>query len=76
MDCVILTPKALKYFCKTMKTKSFFQSEIIINILVTVLLHLNTHFMGLRPLYILFFNAGTDYRRQKLTSVDVRFWRL
>ena len=33
--------------------------------------------MGLRPLYIFHsFSAGIDFRRQKLTSIDVWFWRL
>ena len=33
--------------------------------------------MGVRPLYNFnSFIAGIDFRRQNLTSVDVRFWRL
>ena len=33
--------------------------------------------MGLRPIYIFnSFSAGIDFRRQNLTSADVRFWRL
>ena len=33
--------------------------------------------MGPQPLYIFYsFTAGIDFRRQNLTSTDVRFWRL
>ena len=34
-------------------------------------IHLNTYVMALRP-----YSVGIDFRRQNLTSVDVRFWRL
>ena len=38
---------------------------------------MNTYGMGLRPTSFLFnsFIAGTDFRRQNLTSIDVRFWQ-
>ena len=40
-------------------------------------LHLNTYVMGLQSLWIFyFFSAGIDFRRQNLTSTDVRFRRL
>ena len=40
-------------------------------------LHLNTYVMCLRPLEILYsFSVGIDFRRQDLTSTDVRSWRL
>ena len=40
-------------------------------------LHLNTYVMGLRPLYMFYSSsAGIDFKRQNMTSIDVRFWRL
>ena len=38
-------------------------------------LHSNTHVVALRSVYNSF-SAGIDFRRQNLTSTDVRFWRL
>ena len=32
--------------------------------------------MGLLLLYVFAFSAGTVFRRQNLTSIDVKFWRL
>ena len=58
-----------------MEARGFFQFKIIINVLASYFL--NTYIMGLRPLYILnSFSAGIDFRRQNLTFVDVRFWRI
>ena len=64
-----LTINALKYFCiKHGDQRFFFQFEIIINVLLI------TCAMGLQPLPIVYsFSAGIDFRRQNLTSTDVRF---
>ena len=70
-----LTLRTLKYFWRP---KCFFQYEICINVSVMLFpLHFNTYVMGLRSLGIFdAYSAGTDSRRQKLTSTDVRFQRL
>ena len=63
---------------KPWRTNVFFQFEVSINVLISQLfsLHLNTYVMGLWLLYIFYsFSAGIDFRRQNLTSIDVRFWR-
>ena len=63
-----------------METKGFFQFGIILIICISqlFLLHLNTYAMGLRPLEMFnSFGAGTDFRRQNLTSkVDPRIERV
>ena len=39
--------------------------------------HLNTYVMNLRQLSIsFFFIAGTNFRRQNMTSISIRFWCL
>ena len=55
-----------------------FRFEIIINILVSVfrfiwipMLWVYGHYK-----YLNSYSVGIDFRRQNLTSVDVRFWRL
>ena len=60
------------------KPKGFFQFEIILDVLVTsfrfiwiIRLWVYGHFK-----YFPCFSAVTFFRRQNLTSIDVRFWRL
>ena len=69
-----LTLTALKYLCKTVETKDFFQSEIIINASQLFPLHLNTYVMGLRPYYN-YFSAGTVFRRQNMESLGRFIWK-
>ena len=62
-----------------METKGFFPFEIITNVLVIsfrffwipMLLLVSGHCK-----HLLSFSAGIDFRRQNLTSMDVRFLRL
>ena len=61
-----------------METKGFFQFESIINVFVgssrfilIPLLWVYDHYK-----YFYSYSAGIDFRRQSLTSTDVRFWRL
>ena len=63
----------LKWY--TMETKGVFS---IWNHDKCLSFHLNTHVMGLRPLYIYVYSysAGIDFRCLNLTSTDVRFWHL
>ena len=58
--------------------RGVFQFEIIINIIVS-----SFRFIWIPMLwvyghynYVYSFSAGVDFRRQNLTSADVRFWRL
>ena len=62
------SPEVGLYLYKPWRPKVFFQFEIIINVLVSFLRFISLQ----RPLwvYILYF---TDFRRQNLTSTDVRF---
>ena len=61
-----------------METKVFFQFEIIINVLVRSFFFIWIPMLWFysRYKYFIFFSVGSDYRRQDLTSTDVRFWRL
>ena len=65
-------------FVWTMEIKGLFQFEILINFLVR-----SFHFISIPMLWVydhynvfVSFSAGTVCRRQNLTSIDVRFWRL
>ena len=60
------------------KPKGFFQFDIIINVLVSSFWFILIHMLWFCGHYTFFnsFSAGIDFRRQNLTSTDVRFWRL
>ena len=58
-----------------METKGCFQLEIIINVLVG-LIHFEYVCYGSTAKYLLSYSEWIDFRRQNLTSTDVRFWRL
>ena len=55
----------------------FFQFEIVINVLVSSFRFICIPMLWVCGHYKYFtsFSAGIDFRRQNLTSVDVRFWR-
>ena len=61
-----------------MKTKGFFQFEIIINVLVCsfrfIWIHMSSDYGHYN--FGIFFSVSTVIRRQNLTSINVRFWRL
>ena len=56
----------VKYFCINHGNQRVFQFETTINILVS----------SFWFIYLTYYSAGIDIRRQNLTSPDVRFWRL
>ena len=59
-----------------MKIKGVLKFKIIIKWISQLYpIHLNTYVMGFLYIFI-FFSAGIDLGRQKLTSTDVRFCRL
>ena len=83
LDCLLqsrtnnpLTLETLTFFVKkTWSPKGFCQFEIIINVLV-----ISSRFISIPMLlvydhfiYFYSYNAWIDFRRQNLTSVDVRF---
>ena len=75
---VFLTPTMIDYFYINHGDKGFFQFKIIINVLASSsrfiwmpLLWVYGHYQ-----YLIFFNARTVFKRQNLTSTDVRFWRV
>ena len=77
-DHNIITLKTLKYFCINHGARRVFQFEIIINSLVSSfcfiwipLLWVYGHYK-----YLHSYSAWVYFRRQNLTSIDVRFWRL
>ena len=60
------------FFFKPRGLRGFFQLEIIINVLVWIpMLWVYDHYNFCNT-----FNATTVFRRQNLTFVDVRFWRV
>ena len=65
-----LTLTSRKYFCINHGEQSVFQFEIIINVLVS------SYGSTAIVIFCNSFSAGTVFRRQNLTSIDVRFWRL
>ena len=72
------TLKALICLWKPWRPKGYFQFEIIINVLVS-----SFQFIWIPMLWVYHhykyaysYSAGIDFRRQNLTSTDVRFWRL
>ena len=73
----MFNPKALKYFCMNHEDQRVFSIEIIINVLVSSLwlICICSWPMAIRNIFASYI-AGIDFRRQNLTSTDVRFWRL
>ena len=73
-----LTLATLKYFCLNHEDQMFFKFEIIINVLVNSFCFVWIPMLCVYRHYNLCysFSAGTVFRRQNLTSADVRFWRL
>ena len=62
-----------------METKGFFRFEITINGLVSsfrFILIIHVLWVCDHYIYIISFSTGGDFRRQNLTSTDVRFWHL
>ena len=61
-----------------MEAKEFFQFERIINVLVSSFRFIWIPMLWVYSHYILFifFSAVAIYRRQILSSIDIRFWRL
>ena len=74
----ILTLRALNYFLQLWKTTFFAQFEIIINVLVSSFWFIWIPMLCAYGHYKNFYSysAGIDFRRQNLTSTDVRFWWL
>ena len=75
---VVLTLTTLNFVCKPWKPKGIFPFEIIINVLVSSFCFIWIPMLWVCGHYEYFksFSAGIVFRRQNLTSVDVRFWRL
>ena len=73
-----LALKALTYFRNNYWEQFFFQFEIIINVLFSSFRFIWIPILWVYDLYKYFYSysAGIDFRRQNLTSTDVRFWRL
>ena len=61
-----------------MESKGFFKFEIIINVLVTCFrfIWIPVLWVYINQKYFIFHSAEIDFRRQDLTSTDVRSWRL
>ena len=74
-----LTLTTLKYFCINHgDQKRFFQFEIIANVSVSFFCFIWIPMLWVHGHYKLLnsFSVGIYFRRQNLTSTDVRFWRL
>ena len=61
-----------------METKGFFQFKINPNVLVSSFWFIWIPMLWVydRLKYIYSYSVGIDFKRQNLTSTDVRFWRL
>ena len=66
------------FLCETIGIKGFFQFLIIINVLVSSFHFIWIPILWVYGLYKYFYSygMGIDFRRQNLTSTDVRFWHL
>ena len=75
-DYNFFTPKALKYFW--METRGLFLIWNHHNVLVICFTWILICFGStvIKNKYVYSFSAVIDFRRQNLTSADVRFWRL
>ena len=65
-------------FYKPLRPKGCFQFEIVINVLVSSFRYIWIPVLWVygHKKYLNSFSAGTVFRRQNLTSKDVRFWRI
>ena len=61
-----------------METKGFFYFEIIINVLYSSFRFIRIPMLWSAAIIKMnnYFSVGIVFRRQNLTSIDVRFWRL